>query len=263
MTGDANTCWQPEGGREVPRRSAASVSVPTSMLAEAPPQHGTHPWKPGHEAPRDSTRIEAFSDAVIGIMLTLLAVELLQLDKTDIQKAGLLAALAERWTSYAAFALTFLVVGQIWMTHHNLWRYIARVDQGIGILNLLLLLIVSTIPFSAKILAESFAGSSAEDQSAAAMIYSATMLSQALAFNALLWWSRLRHLLDGRVSDALFRAIAIRFLAGPALYAVALAAAAVVPRAGMASYLGVVLLYLWPGAGDLPRGRSRAGRADA
>jgi uncharacterized membrane protein len=224
----------------------------SSTIAEASASGGTNNWKPGREAPRDSNRIEAFSDAVIGIMLTLLAVELLQLDYGEMRKVGLIATLEQKWTSYGAFALTFLVVGQIWMTHHNLWRYIARVDQGISVLNLLLLLIVCTIPFSAKILAESFGSLSAGDQSIAAILYSATMLGQALAFNAVLWWSRWRRLLDERMSDALFRAIAIRFLAGPALYAVALATAAWAPKAGLACYLGVVLLYLWPGAGDLP-----------
>lgn len=214
-------------------------------------------WTPDHEASRDTTRIEAFSDAVIAIMLTLLAVELLQFDAAAARRDGLAAALVGQWPSYFAFALTFLVVGQIWMTHHNLWRYIARVDQGVGVLNLLLLLSVSAIPFAAKVLAASLAGLPPGVQKLATGIYSATMLAQAIAFNLILWWARRRDLLE-RVDDRLFRAIARRYLGGPAIHTGALVLAFVSPRLSLACYLGVVALYLWPGAGDLPAGRARA-----
>lgn len=215
-------------------------------------------WRPGHEAPRDTTRIEAFSDAVFAIMLTLLAVELLQFDPGAARDRGLAAVLARMWPSYLAFGLTFFVNGQIWMTHHNLWRYIARVDQGISILNLLLLLCTAVVPFVARVLGESFAGLSERDQALAAALYSATMLGQAIVFNLVLWWSRWQRLLHDDVSDALFRAIALRFLAGPSVYAAALLLSFRSPMLGMACYIGVIALYLWPGAGDLPAGRQHA-----
>jgi TMEM175 potassium channel family protein len=215
-------------------------------------------WGLGHEAARDTTRIEAFSDAVIAIMLTLLAVELLQFNVEDARKIGLLPALASKWPSYFAFALTFLVVGQIWVTHHNLWRYIARVDQGIAILNLLLLAFVAATPFVAQVLAESLAQLSAAEQSRAAALYSAVMLGQAIAFNLVLWWSHYQGLCYPEVDDALHRAILRRYLIGPAVYAVALVASFVSPIAGLACYLGVIIAYLWPGPGDLPAGKDHA-----
>jgi uncharacterized membrane protein len=218
-------------------------------------------WRVGHESARDTTRIEAFSDAVIAIMLTLLAVELLQFDVADARKAGLLVALARQWPSYLAFVLTFLVVGQIWVTHHNLWRYIARVDQGIAILNLLLLAFVAATPFAAQVLAESLASLSAPEQSRAAALYSAVMLGQALAFNLVLWWSHWQRLCYPEVDDALHRAILRRYLIGPIVYAVALAASFINPMAGLACYLGVIVAYLWPGPGDLPEGRAGADTA--
>ncbi len=218
-------------------------------------------WSLRNEAARDTARIEAFSDAVIAIMLTLLAIELLRFDVDKARQVGLFPALAENWPAYFAFSLTFLVIGQIWMTHHNLWRYIARVDQGIAILNLLLLAFVAITPFAAQVLAESLAQLPGTEQRHAAAFYSAVMLGQALAFNLVLWWSHWQKLCYEEVDDALHRAILRRYLIGPVVYAAALALSFYSPVAGLACYLGVILAYLWPGAGDLPSGSERADKA--
>jgi len=141
-------------------------------------------WNLRNETARDTDRIEAFSDAVIAIMLTLLALELLRFDVGRVKEVGLMPALGENWPSYFAFGLTFMVIGQIWITHHNLWRYIERVDQGIAILNLLLLGFVAITPFAAQVLAQSLAQLPIGEQRHAAAFYSAVMLGQAIAFNA-------------------------------------------------------------------------------
>jgi len=215
-------------------------------------------WNRRNEAARDTGRIEAFSDAVIAIMLTLLAIELLSFDADTAKRVGLVSALLQNWPSYFAFGLTFLVIGQIWLTHHNLWRYIARVDQGIAILNLLLLAFVAITPFAARVLAESLAQLDGAEQRHAAAFYSAVMLGQAIAFNLVLWWSHWQKLCYDDVDDELHRAILRRYLIGPVVYASAVALSFYSPVAGLACYLGVIAAYLWPGAGDLPPGRKRA-----
>ncbi|MBB3475744.1 TMEM175 family protein [Sphingomonas sp. BK345] len=216
-------------------------------------------WRPGHEPARDTSRIEAFSDAVIAIMLTLLAIEMLQFDPVLARRVGLINALTQKWPSYFAFLLTFLVIGQIWITHHNLWRYVERVDQGISIINLLLLAFVALTPFGAQLLAESLVDLPRDQACIAAALYSSIMLGQAVAFNLLLWWAHRQCLLHDDVDDDLYRAIARRYLFGPALYAAALLLSFFSPQVGLACYLGVILLYLFPGAGDLPSGRVSAG----
>ena len=70
------------------------------------------------EIARDASRVEAFSDAVIAIVLTLMAVELLQFGPDG---RGLPAALAHEWWAYLAYVITFAVVCQVWLTHHNMW----------------------------------------------------------------------------------------------------------------------------------------------
>ncbi|WP_262272179.1 MULTISPECIES: TMEM175 family protein [Microvirga] len=232
------------------------------MVPRDPERRGGAPgrpvtrWGPGREASRGTGRVEAFSDAVIAIMLTLLAVELLKFDPAAARDHGLLVELTRRWPSYLAFGLTFVVVGQIWMTHHNLWRYIAKVDQGICILNLLLMAFLAVTPFAAEILADSFAALPRADQRVAASLYSTVMLGQAIAFNIILWWARRRDLLDPRVDDRLYRAIAVRYLYGPSIYAAAFLVGLFMPVLGMACYVAVILLYLRPGPGDLPPGHA-------
>jgi uncharacterized membrane protein len=220
------------------------------------PEHGA--WSLGREPARDTQRIEAFSDAVIAIMLTLLALDLLRFDVGEAKRDGLLAALAQNGPAYFAFVLTFLVIGQIWVTHHNLWRYIARVDQGVLVLNLMLLAFVAVTPFAAQVLAEALAQLPRHEQSLAAAFYSAVMLGQALTFNLIVWWSRWQKLCHPEVDARLHGAIGRRYLIGPALYAAALGLAFVAPAAGLACYIGVIALYLWPGPGDLPAGRRKA-----
>jgi uncharacterized membrane protein len=235
-----------------------TMSMEPDLDGTGSPDAASPRWRSGHEASRDTVRIEAFSDAVIAIMLTLLAIQLLEFDPALARRVGLVEALRHKWPSYFAFILTFLVIGQIWITHHNLWRYIARVDQGISIINLLLLAFVAITPFGAQLLAESLVDLPRDQACVAAALYSAMMLGQAVTFNLLLRWAHWQRLLDERVDGELYRAIARRYLLGPAIYMAALLLSFVSPQAGLACYVGVVLLYLVPGAGDLPSGRAGA-----
>lgn len=211
----------------------------------------------GHERERGSERLEAFSDAVIAIMLTILSLQLLELDLQSIERIGLPRALFDHWPSFLSFALTFLVVGQIWITHHNMWRYIDRVDQGLLAINLALLLTIALIPVSARLLAASMKANSMAYQRMATGLYAATALGMAILFNLSLWWAKRQNLLSEKLDRDLYRAIRNRFLLGPAIYLLALVADLVSPWISLASYLGVVALYVWPGPGDLPSRRSR------
>ncbi|PZF81946.1 TMEM175 family protein, partial [Micromonospora deserti] len=200
---------------------------------------------------RDASRVEAFSDAVIAIVLTLMAVELLQLGPARMGGQELSAALVHEWPSYLAYVITFAIVGQVWLTHHNMWRYVVRVDQLLLVLNLLLLLFVAAIPFTADLLADNLRGSATEQRLTAAL-YVGAVLGEALFFNLSWWWARRRRLLHPDLDPRLARAVALRFLLGPLLYLVAFAFVFVDPILSLCLYLLLVALYLVPGPGDLP-----------
>src|SRR6266852_9272183 len=72
-------------------------------------------------------RIDAFSDGVFAIAITLLILEIRV--PLALGPGGLWLALAAQWSSYAAYVLSFLVIGIMWANHHNIFRYIGRANH--------------------------------------------------------------------------------------------------------------------------------------
>ena len=109
----------------------------------------------------DTARIEAFSDGVFAIAITLLVLDL-KVPRELHEGQTLTAALAHQWPSYAAYVVSFLVIGVMWVNHHALFGHLAKVDRVLVFLNLLLLKHVTQFtnllrrgtPFLRKIRAE-------------------------------------------------------------------------------------------------------------
>jgi len=193
-------------------------------------------------------RLEAFSDGVFAIAITLLVLDIHVPDPTE--TASLAAALGDQWPSYVAYAVSFLTIGIIWINHHAMIRRLATVDHGTLTLNLLLLLLVALLPFTTALMAAYLQESSGEHL--AAGIYSGSCLLMAAAFAA-----TNRHALVVRpdllatpVSDVRRRAILRRAVAGVAPYAIATALAPVSPYATLAMCAAIALYYALPFATD-------------
>jgi uncharacterized membrane protein len=132
----------------------------------------------------DQSRIEAFSDGVFSIAITLL---ILEIKPPSAHEADILIrALLNLWPSYLAFLASFLTIGVMWVNHHRLFTLIERTDDTLVGINLLLLLGVTWIPFPTALLAEHLGGSG---QSVAAVIYSASFLLIALLYQVLLQYA--------------------------------------------------------------------------
>ena len=95
------------------------------------------------------TRLEAFSDGVFAIAVTLLVLEL----HVPTDPVGLLHELGAEWPSYLGYLVSFAFIGGVWMAHSNLTRFVKAVDQVMMGLNLVLLLFVSFLPFTTSLLA--------------------------------------------------------------------------------------------------------------
>jgi uncharacterized membrane protein len=190
-----------------------------------------------------TNRLEAFSDGVFAIAITLLILEI------RIPESGPGTDLAEEllhlWPSYAAYAVSFLVIGIYWVNHHSVFDHIARVDRPLLFLNLWLLLTVSFMPFPTAVFARYIREDDAEIAAAA---YSATMLMAALAFFVLWWYAATREeLLQHEVHEGQVRAIVLRAIPGPVLYGASLALSFVSPSATLA--LHGVLGIFWAASG--------------
>ncbi|NTV25733.1 MAG: DUF1211 domain-containing protein [Chlorobiaceae bacterium] len=102
----------------------------------------------------ETTRIEAFSDGVFAIAVTLLVIEVKVPDHVHVDRVGLLRALLEIWPSYLAYLTSFATILVIWVHHHWIFSLINKYDHGLFYLNGLLLLFVTFIPFPTALLSE-------------------------------------------------------------------------------------------------------------
>ncbi|MGW5459089.1 TMEM175 family protein [Streptomyces sp. NPDC003996] len=187
----------------------------------------------------ESGRVEAFSDGVFAIAITLLILEI-KVPKAG-ERGGLWHALGAQWPSYAAYVVSFLVIGIMWVNHHQLFSYVARVDRTLMFLNLLLLMVVAAVPWPTAMLAEYLREDAASH--AAAAVYSLVMVAMALAFQAL-WWhlTRTGHLFDARVDTTAARSTRARFALGSLGYPLTVGLAFVSAPLTLAAH-GLLALY--------------------
>jgi uncharacterized membrane protein len=184
-----------------------------------------------------TNRLEAFSDGVFAIAVTLLALNLPRPDGPDLWRE-----LGHAWESYAAFLVSFLTIGIIWVNHHALVDRIARADRTLLFLNLFLLMWVSIIPWPTGLVADRLGHDGAE---AAVVIYAGAFLAMAVTFRAVWIHARNSGALGG-LSAAQVAHLDRRNHIGLTTYAVAAALAFVLPAASLTLCFLVAAYFLLP-----------------
>jgi uncharacterized membrane protein len=202
----------------------------------------------------DTVRIEAFSDAVFAIAITLLIIEIgvPHLDE-DPPGTTLPQALVGLWPSFLAYVISFLQIGVIWANHHNRFRFIERSDHGLLFLNILFLMCVAFIPFPTALLAEYLEGTAGERETAG-VIYAGTLAVTAVFFTLLwLYAATNRRLVDRGLDPSLLRAMTRRYLLGTVAYVLVFLLAFVNVAASLALIVALALLFVLPEPGDRAR----------
>jgi uncharacterized membrane protein len=188
-------------------------------------------------------RLEAFSDGVIAIAITLLVLNI----HVPAPEGGHLAhRLGEQWPSYAAYVVSFLTIGIIWINHHAMIRRLRAADHSLLVLNMLLLLSIGALPFTTALIAEYLRASSG--QHLAAAIYAGSLLAMSLLFYAMqhhILYARRRLLLES-IRDEDRDAIERRNRTGLLPYLVATALAPVSSYVTLAICGVVAAFYAWP-----------------
>jgi len=155
------------------------------------------------ERPRrlsESNRVEAFSDGVFSIAITLLVLEL-AIPATG-GRVG--ADLLDEWVSYVAYLAAFATIGVLWMGHHTVFTRIRAVDAGLLWRNLVLLLTVSVVPFPTAVIASAYRVGTASDQAAAVVAYAAVGMGSGVAWLLLFGYLREKPELSDPISHAEF-----------------------------------------------------------
>lgn len=188
-------------------------------------------------------RVEAFSDAVFAIAITLLVLEI---NVPDGPSGTLWHDLKDQWPSYAAYLVSFFVIGIIWINHHGIFEHITKVDYGVLYINLAVLASVAFLPFPTALLADHLR--SGADEQVAAAVYSGSMALMGLS-SGILWIYISRHPslhAPSLTQEVIDRTNRFAMIGGPA-YLVAIAVAFVSPALTLVINAAVAVFYAYAG----------------
>jgi uncharacterized membrane protein len=203
-------------------------------------------------------RLETLTDGIFAIAMTLLVLNL-QVPRIPaaLASARLPHELSALWPKILSFVLSFVVVGVYWVGHHNQFHYIRRADRLFMWLNILFLLFIAVVPFSAGLL-----GTYVRQQIAVA-IYGLNLVAVGAVLYLIWSYATADHrLVDPDLPPDAIKAGGRRTLLGVGLYFVAVILSTVSTWLSVAIYVGVPILYILPGRIDRHLlGRRREPRA--
>ncbi len=178
----------------------------------------------------DRSRLEAFSDGVFAVAITLLALDL------TVEGPGhghLVEQLYDKWPAFLAYLISFFMIGIVWVNHHALVRAITKVDRLLLFLNLVLLLFVVLIPFATATEADYFPANS-DDARLAMVLYAGVFLGMSAGFGGIFEWT-----LHGQ---RVYQPARLRFVGGALFYVLALVIALF---SAVASFVMIALVAVY------------------
>jgi uncharacterized membrane protein len=209
-------------------------------------------------AKSDTNRLEAFSDGVFSIAITLLILEIKVPHADEVAAAGgLWQALGHHWASFVGYLTSFLTIGIMWANHHSIFTYIHRVNRSFLMANLILLMMIAFLPFPTAVLAEHLPNP--QQRVGAVALYEVTLFLIAVSFNVV-WWMGIkgRRLVEHEIDEAGMRTISRRYRFGPPGFLVATGLVFVNVWASLA--LNVILATLYALSEKTRDSEAEAGR---
>jgi uncharacterized membrane protein len=186
----------------------------------------------------ETARLETFADGVFAIAATLLII-----DVTVHAPGGDLGhAILEAWPQYAAYAVSFITIGIMWLNHHDCMRQISAVDRRFMMINLLLLMCIAFVPFPTRLIAEHFHD---DGLRAAAITYGVTLTTTAVCFGSFWFYAaRGNRLLAEDADPLVISGISRSYLPGAPIYGAATLSALWSPKLAVALFGAIALFYL-------------------
>jgi uncharacterized membrane protein len=191
--------------------------------------------------------MEAFSDGVFAIAITLLILEVaVPAGSAD----DLLRALVEEWPAYLAYLVSFATIGAVWLAHTVITEYLDHATSLLMRLNLLLLLVVAFLPFPTKLLGEF---SHQEGAERVAVTFFGLNLLLCLGLVLLVWRYAVKQgLVKPDLADADVQTLTKRLTPILAVYVLLIALGLFLPFAAVLGYLMLALVVIIP-FGELRR----------
>lgn len=187
-------------------------------------------------------RVEAFSDGVFAVAITLLVLDIALDRKAD---PGMLwHDLGGLGYHYAAYSISFLTIGIMWVNHHTVFSKVSSVDHALLYENIFLLAVISFLPFPTGVLSE-YVGDGGDNEKAAVVLYGLTMIVLSLAFTLL--WLHLYRRDDVRaagISRANVRRDMLRAGGAGVVYLVTVAVAFVAPVVSLVVYALIAIGFV-------------------
>lgn len=186
------------------------------------------------------TRLDAFADGVLAIVITLLVLEL---KVPGVSESGdLWHALTHEWREYAGYLISFVFVGGVWIAHSAVTSYVARGDAILFRLNLLLLFFVSLLPFLTSLMTTHLGH---DGESLAVALYGIDLFIASLVLNAFIRYaSRRPGLVAQGVDEGALRDIERRRRVLVLLLGLSALLALLLPNVAVALYMLVALSFL-------------------
>ena len=191
-------------------------------------------------------RIEAFSDGVFAIAITLLVLEI---SVPESEFANLWRGILHQWPSYLAYATSFITIGGLWLAHHGMFRRLRYANTKVMVLNLLLLMEVAFLPFPTKLMAEAISSTDAER--AAVIFYGLSLFVISITLSVL-WRTVARDpsLRAPEVTDAEIKALVQRTTPGIGFYIGVILLAIFAPKVAAFGYLVIAIVAVTNARGD-------------
>jgi uncharacterized membrane protein len=182
---------------------------------------------------KETARAEAFSDGVFAIAITLLILNI-QVPHNLPGSAGLAEALLSQWPSYLAFLIGFTTILVVWINHHRMFDLIRRSNNILLLLNGIVLLGVTIVPFPTALLAEYI---QRPDRSVALFIYGCTFMLIGVSMNLVWWYASHGYQLIQRSADShAVKTLSVTFRFGLLYYSIAFGVSLVSALAGLVMY---------------------------
>ncbi len=195
-----------------------------------------------------TNRVEALADGIFAVAMTLLVLDV----RPPLVQQPPDAWFFSQWPRLFAYALSFMLLGVYWVSHHAHFQYIKRSNRTLLWINIVFFLFISLIPFSTSWLADSF--DPAVSSRVTAPIFYGLHLIVIAALIALHWWYGSSHplLTGGKTLDRHFnRSVYRRIAIAPVICLVAIALSFVLPLASLICYTLIPIIYIFPGHVDL------------